>query len=318
MGSIAKQTWLLHLATISVCAYFSASAAGKLLIGLAPQPGRAAGRSSPAVPPAMVAEALAAPRDPASIVGRNIFCSACKPAPAETEAACGAGPTPAKETGPVLTTLKLTLTATLLSEEDPASSFACIVDGETQEARMYGVGARVPGDAVLTEVQARQVVLLHGGRSELLQLSGEGGTTAVASVTPEPGIASEAAARIEYKIPDPAAGLEDRARGIRRTGGSSYSVDRGILDRLFTDTSSRFIPTQKDGQANGFAMYAPRGSLPTLLGFFSGDILQSVNGQAVPTAEKAAEALRGLGSATSVSLTFTRKGTAITHDYQIR
>jgi type II secretory pathway component PulC len=304
MSAPRRDFWVIHLLTILVCAFFAARATGRLVGLLLDQtPTGQRTLAAAAAPP----EAAPAPRAITAVVSRNIFCSTCEvssgsDSPSEDEAG-----TPSST--PTKTSLKLKLLATLVREDNPAQSVACINDLATSRTGVYGVGAKLGDGVSVVEITLRQVVLRNGQRQELLTLGdGEG----------EPSRAQEG----QFRRPDPLEGLEGVASGIRQVADRKYSIDRAVLTKALSDTSLltgvRAMPSLRDGQPVGLAVYPKVGSIPSLLGIFGGDVLQTVNGQAITSPAKALEVMQGLRGASQLTLSFVRRGVPLTHDYTIR
>jgi type II secretory pathway component PulC len=301
-----RHFWVFHLLTILVCAFFAARATGQLVAGLLLDrmpTGRRMVASTAAQP-----EAPLPTRSIGAVVSRNIFCSTCE-ASAASEGPSEQGAAPDSDAAPTKTSLKLRLLATLVPKDDPGGSIAFIVELDTGQTGVHGVGSKLGDGVTVLEIALRQVLIRNGQRKELLTL-GDG------EAEPMP-TASEA-----FKRPDPLEGLEDVANGIRQVADRRYAIDRATLQKVLADSSLftgvRVIPSVKDGQTVGFAVYAKVGSIPSLLGIFGGDVLQSVNGQAITTPEKAREVIRGLLGASQMTLSFVRRGVPLTHDYLIR
>ena len=92
------------------------------------------------------------------------------------------------------TRLKLSLHGTF-SSADAALARAIIADERGNE-EMYAVGDILPGNAELSEIQSDKVILLRGGRYEILRLprdtiSGDTGTATISAAT---------ASRVDYDV----------------------------------------------------------------------------------------------------------------------
>lgn len=316
MRSLTKHLWALHLATISLCAFFAARAAANAVAGYLLQ-----------APPAKV-RTQPVPRAPEShtpapgvtrIIGRNIFCSTCEPVPEQKASEAAAGNESAgADTGPVASSLKLQLLATMVAD-DPSASLASILDPADNRVTIHGIGARLGGQASIIEIGARQVLLLNGRRQEILTL-GEGtpGGERLSSGGEEGSPAASIASISGFRTPEPLEGLESIAAGIRRTGGTRYSIDRGVYSKIVSEPQALVGSGTAGREGKGMTVHAEVGSLPSLLGLFNGDVLQSINGQTVTSAERAAEILRGLSAASQITLSFMRKGVTLSHDYSIQ
>ena len=91
--------------------------------------------------------------------------------------------------------------------------------------------------------------------------------------------------------------------------GTSGTAPRGV----------RVVPSMKNGQPNGFKLYAVRpSSVYAKLGLTNGDTLQSINGFELTSADKALEVYTKLREATQLQVEITRRGKPMTLNYSIR
>jgi general secretion pathway protein C len=307
---LRKHFWAVNLLTITLCALFAARAVGHLVESSLdePAPRRSAGLQ-PVLDP--LGSQPPSSRDITAILSRNIFCSTCeKVVETVTE------DKPANNE-PVKTSLNLRLLATLVSDEDNAWSFAIILDPGENKSRMYAIGSRLPGEATLTDVTERRVYLQNGNRNEFLELD-----------TEQSAVASTGIPRSEPVIsmkPSGLSGMEEEvARSIRKIGEGKYEVERAALNKVLANThllarSARIVPSVRNGQPNGFKLYAVRpGSLYSLLGMANGDTLSAVNGHPITTPDAALEVYTKLRNASHLSISFERQGKPMTHEYTIR
>jgi general secretion pathway protein C len=314
---LRKHFWAVNLCTIALCALFAARAVGRLVeSGLAEPPGR---KTGPAVAPT-VDTSLSAPtgRDISAILSRNIFCSACEKV-VETPSKGGTDDKPSNN-DPVKTSLNLKLLATLVSDEDKAWSFAVILDpGQTPgpgRSRMYAIGMKLPGEsATLTDVTDRRIYLLNGSRHEYLELDSNA----------QPAAAKTSGEPLVSLAPTGLSGVEEEvARSIRKISENKYEVARDALNKVLANTtilarSARIVPSVKNGQPNGFKLYAIRpGSLYSLLGMQNGDTLSAVNGHAMTTPDAALDVYTKLRNASHLTISFDRGGKTVTNEYDIR
>lgn len=83
--------------------------------------------------------------------------------------------------------------------------------------------------------------------------------------------------------------------------------------------SARIVPSARNGQPNGFKLYAIRpGSLYSLIGMQNGDTIHAINGHAITTPDKALEVYTKVRTASHLTIAFSRRGQTSTHDYTIR
>jgi len=294
---LRKYFWTVNLVTIAVCAGLAAHGIGQVVMAQVPRSSLRPG------PEARVAALFRTP-EVAPIVTRNIFCSSCEPAPESGPAAA--------EQAAVRTPLKLTLIATLVSE-DERWSYATIRDPEDERTRLYGIGSRLPGEAVVTDIEDREVTVRRGGRIESLTLAQQ----EEAAPPPKPAARARRAAR-------PRRGMENLAKAIRKVGPTHWEIERKALNEVLSNPtkiarSARIVPAVRNGKPNGFRLFAIRpGSFYALLGIRSGDTVQAVNGHPITTPDKALEIYTKLRSASHVAISFTRRGKPMTHEYSIR
>jgi general secretion pathway protein C len=290
---------------------------GRLVESKLPQPPQRRALPPPVSTSGPVDPGVQGPRDVTAILARNIFCATCEKV-IETPTKTEDSSQPASN-DPVKSSLNLKLIATLVSDDDKEWSFAAIHDPGTGATRMYGIGQKVPGDAVLTDVVDRRAYLQNGSRNEYLDLE-DGGAGAGHGQQPPAG-------------PEPLVSLrpgglssqeEEVAKSIRKVGEGKYEVERSGLNKVLANTtllarSARIVPSVKDGQPNGFKLYAIRpGSLYSLLGMFNGDTINAINGNPMTTPDKALEIYTKLRNASHISITFTRQAKTVTHEYTIR
>jgi general secretion pathway protein C len=72
---------------------------------------------------------------------------------------------------------------------------------------------------------------------------------------------------------------------------------------------ARIVPSFKNGEANGFKLFAIRpGSLYSKIGIQNGDIIHKINGFSMNSPDKALEVYQKLKSARSIDVELTRRG----------
>jgi general secretion pathway protein C len=310
---IRKYFWTINLVTIALCALFAAMAVGRIVEANLPPVKARRAASAPTLP-----STIASPqdRDIKPILARNIFCSTCEPIePTEPNPADPSAEPASNE--PVKTSLNLKLIATLVSH-DQAWSFAAIEDTGKEATRMYGIGTSISDGVVVTDIMTRRVLLQNGSRNEYLDLEdGEATQSSIEqNVPPRPTMG--------FHTPSPVPGMEEVSKGIRKVGEGKYEIQRSALNRVLANTtmlarSARIVPSVRNGKPNGFKLYAIRpGSLYSLLGMFNGDTINAINGHPITTPDKALEVYTKLRSASHVTISFTRRGTPVSHEYNIR
>jgi len=190
------------------------------------------------------------------------------------------------------TSLRLTLRGVY---QGAGNDFAIITDaGGKDEA--YRVGDALPGGATLAEIYPDRVILERNGRLETLKLprEGEGGRRARTMRGDARG-RSAAAGRLQV----PAGAGEVLAR---------------YRERLLTDPQSvmdvvRAEPYRRGGRIVGYRVYPGRDrELLAQVGLQPGDVITEVNGLGLDNPLNGLEIMRGLQSASQVSVKVLRNG----------
>ncbi len=190
------------------------------------------------------------------------------------------------------TRVALVLAGTLAAL-DPKQGLA-IIGESAQGARVYAVGASLPGGVRLHEVYPDRVVLDRDGSLETLPLPRQftGG-----------------------------AGPEAQAMGPAPLNPSALPVPplRESVQRLIAQGPDvigelmRPMPTYANGQLKGFRLYPGRDRDKfARLGLHPGDLVTQINGVPLADAQHGMEILRSLGNAGSANVTVERGGSTQT------
>lgn len=111
---------------------------------------------------------------------------------------------------------------------------------------------------------------------------------------------------------------------IQKVSETEFNVDRSVIDNVLENQatlmrSARIVPEQKDGKTVGIRLFGIRqDTLLGTLGMQNGDRLEKINGFDMASPEKALEAYARLRTATSLTVQLTRRGKALTIEYQIK
>lgn len=109
-----------------------------------------------------------------------------------------------------------------------------------------------------------------------------------------------------------------------RCANNRCTLRRATVDRILENTSMvsrsvRVVPAFKEGQPQGFKLFAIRpGSVFALLGLRNGDLVRSCNGLDMSSPDKALQAYSTLRSANEVKLDLERAGTRVVLTYVIK
>jgi general secretion pathway protein C len=183
------------------------------------------------------------------------------------------------------TRLKLSLHGTFSS--DDAELARAIIADERRNEEMYAVGDILPGNAELSEIQADKVILLRGGRYEILRLPRD-------TITGDEGgaiISAADASRVET--------TSERLRTLRQSLKQNPKSLFGLV---------RTIP-KKDDQGKMIGYILQPGREPELfeqMGLKPGDVVTRINDVNLNNLASGMQALRSVQSGDTVSMTVLR------------
>jgi len=185
------------------------------------------------------------------------------------------------------TRLKLSLHGTFSSAEKDLAR--AIIADERGNEEMYAVGDILPGNAELSEIQADKVILLRGGRYEVLRLPRD-------SITGESGITTISAATASRSDT-----TSERLQSLRQTLQQNPKSLFGLV---------RTIPKKDDqGKMIGYILQPGReADLFEQMGLKPGDIVTRINDINLDNIASGMQALRSVQSGDSVSMTVQRGG----------
>jgi len=185
------------------------------------------------------------------------------------------------------TRLKLSLHGTF-SSADAALARAIIADERGNE-EMYAVGDILPGNAELSEIQSDKVILLRGGRYEILRLprdtiSGDTGTATISAATESQATTTS-----------------ERLQALRQTLRQNPKSLFGMV---------RTIPKKDDqGKMIGYILQPGRErELFEQMGLKPGDVVTRINDVNLDNLASGMQALRSVQSGDTVSMTVQRGG----------
>lgn len=109
--------------------------------------------------------------------------------------------------------------------------------------------------------------------------------------------------------------------GIRKVGPYRYEVDRSLKDKfpIHAAQSARIVPAIRNGKPSGFKLFSiRRNSLFYGMGFQNGDVVRSVNGIDITSADMALKAYGVVKIASTVTIQIVRRGKPLTLTYVIK
>jgi general secretion pathway protein C len=261
--------------------------------------------------------AAAIHKDGQPIIARNLFNSTASDQPASEPASAPVEASPLSDAPADCSNASqdpsgATLRGTIVTTPKEFSNITVSENGSAGTS-IYWVGDKAfNSDAEVYEVHARKVFFKRSTGCTYLVLGEQGQAKAVAPVasTPAPAVAST-----DSSI---------TTEGISKTGENSYEISRDLINSKLGDLATlaneaKAIPNMKNGEFNGFKLYAIRStSVFSQIGMKNGDILQTVNGEKIDSLEKAMGLLSTLNSASSVQIGLQRRGQSVNMDYSIK
>ncbi|WP_428266106.1 type II secretion system protein GspC [Haliangium sp.] len=311
---IKKYFWLIGVLVVLASAALAGKGASHLLDGallgdsaeLSEPPPRTAQARRPAQPAVRSKAGKGAAE-------RNMFCSDCEPEeapPVDTEATDDPDAVPK-------TSLPLELLATNLARR-PDQSFATIRNISTESQGAYWAEQEIPGAGPVVRIAGTYVDFRNQSSNRLERIS----LLETAKVTRNPPPTGHPPPPRRDQPRDELSSMIDE--GIKKVSDDAYDVDRTLVDKLLANPMSvargaRIVPSVKDGQANGFKLYAIRpSSVYAKLGLRNGDTISSVNGFDLSSPDKALEVYTKVREASNLSVSVIRRGKPMQLNYNIR
>ncbi|MBK9070939.1 MAG: hypothetical protein IPL79_08065 [Myxococcales bacterium] len=293
---LRRHFWVVTAFTVLTCAYFAARMTGSLVAAKY----LADPKASPKLAVIIEPEAPAVrSKDGGSIVARHMFCSACSPV--ETAAAGPGGET----------SLPLVLIATNVGSV-PEYSFATVLNTATLHQGFYAVGDTIPGAGPIDHIYYKYLEFQNAGRVEKLMLLSDAAPASTPIVS---------AAVTAPPADDLAAALD---QGVKKINDSTYEISRALVDQILANPfglqkDAKVQPAVVKGKPVGLRLYSVKPSgVYGKIGLVSGDVINSVNGFDLTSAEQGLEAYSKLKQATNLELVITRRGQSVTMRYSIR
>ncbi len=250
---------------------------------------------------------------------------------AEGEECSPEGTCAMKDEEPEQTALNLQLVGTAVNGGDAGMTFATItLDGGPAQFLTVGSEVGTGGTATVIDIQPMAIYLKEGGKityQGLWQEQAKAGPIPPKGMPPTPGVSRPAPNMGAPVRPEPNAGgggEMDATKGVKRISDTEFQLDRQMIDQQLSDLTqlgmaARVIPNYKNGKYEGFKLVGVRpGSLYRAIGIRSGDILRSINGQAINSPNKAMELFNQLRSQSRITMEVERRGKIENFQYSIQ
>jgi general secretion pathway protein C len=322
-----KYAWTANLVLLFVAAWLTAKTVNTLV--------GAAIRPEPRAEVATVPTAPARPVLPTTLDVERLYKLIGQEPPREVETDVAQAPAAPQNcddprAAPSKSDLRLQLVVGVIAEL-ARQSLATIVDLNTREAHVVGVGDEVSGAKLLGLERVRDdsdatgngfrlvAIVCNKGTKEYLDYEGASGS-AGSEVASGPNIGYA-------PVPPPArpggAGARTPMEGVREVGQNKYEIDRDVIDKTLSNlntiaTQARIVPSFKNGAANGFKLFSIQpNSLYASIGIENGDVIQRVNGYEINSPEKALELYQKLRESQRVTIELERGGQVLRKEYSI-
>ena len=291
-----RRTWLVALVTILVCSAFAARAVAALAEArvLPPPATSPAVRTQPAP--------IAPPRpqlDGSDLVARNMFCSTCTPLVAEP------GPSG------TFSGKSAILIATAIGPK-ASDGRATVRVPETEAQGDFGLGDRIPGVGTIDRIGPASIDVVDVG-----------GVHATLRLLDLPATDRTAGAATPARDPSPAA-ADPYADSIKKIDDKTYEVKRDLVRDLVSGAAKpgkvRMMPiVSKDGEVGGVRVYGVTpGSLPAALGLKSSDVIDSINGEPIKSANQLLDLYAKIDKLDTVELGGKRAGKPLGLELRLR
>jgi len=313
---IKKYFWVTTLVVIVICSALAATAVGHVIEATALTDSdkpvkRVAVRPTPAAPGA--ADKGKPSKVGLAIADRNMFCSTCQ----VVAPVADTGPVPS-DGSPPITSLPLHLVATNVATNEK-HSFATVMNTQTNVTGLYRKGDEIPAAGPVVRVLGKYVEFENNSAHRVERISLLGGEapppppTAVAAAEPPPD---------DGKPKDDLLAAVDA--GVKKVDETTYEIDRSLVDKVLANPTAvargaRVVPSVKNGQPNGFKLYAIRpSSVYAKIGLMNGDTIHAVNGFELTSLDKGLEVYTKVKESTSLSVSITRRGKPLNLSYSIK
>lgn len=200
------------------------------------------------------------------------------------------------------TTLALALKGIIMAQPRSRALAIIVEKGKKSGEKLYGIGEKVPGNALISDILADRVILRRGGVLETLMLQNE-------------ERANLAKGGVEKRINN---------RAIVNLGdGVHWNIDSAYLNKRLADIPSLAkevgVEVYKENNVQkGYRLVSARGSkLLRDMGLQPGDILHEVNGVQLKSIHDGLSVYQNMRSAQKIRVVIGRNGRRETRIYEI-
>ncbi len=209
---------------------------------------------------------------------------------------------------PVKTALSFTLKGTIV-HVNPARSVTTVED-QTRKTLSYKVGDIIGGQAVITQIERGRVVFSNQNNNRLEYID----------------LPTDDKIKIAYDKPKPSESVISENSVVQRNGGQ-FQINRSDINTHLGQIheilqQARVVPhrVERDGVSviEGYTFAKiDKGSIYEDLGFQVGDIIKSVNGEAIHNPQKALELFDKFKTSSDVKVLVERDGKEVEYKYGV-
>jgi len=313
---IKKYFWVTTLVVIIVCSALAATAVGHVIEATALTDSDKPAKRAPMrpAPTAGTADKSKPSKVGLAIAERNMFCSECQPV---APVADTTGPVPS-DGSPPITSLPLKLVATNIASNEKLS-FATVQNTQNNVTGLYRQGDEIPSAGPVVSVVGKFVDFENKSSHRVERISLLGGEPAA---PPPTTVAAVEAPTEDGKPKDDLLAAVDA--GVKKIDETTFEIDRSLVDKVLANPTAvargaRVVPSVKNGQPNGFKLYAIRpSSVYAKIGLMNGDTIHAVNGFELTSLDKGLEVYTKVKESTSLSVSVTRRGKPLNLSYTIK
>ncbi len=214
---------------------------------------------------------------------------------------------------PVKATIQATLLGTIAGP--PRLSYCVVqVSGKTEVVK---IGELIGGQAEVLEINRGSVTILNNGRKEILTLYDE------REIPNRPSRPARGPAEPEPVTLQPTG---DAGAGfpVQEVAPGQFEIPKEEFEKSMSNlgpllTQARVVPNFKNGQIDGYKIFAIKpDSVYMSIGMQNGDVIQSINGVAIDSPEKALQLFQSLKTEKNFTINISRNDQPMTFNYNLR
>ncbi len=223
---------------------------------------------------------------------------------------------------PVESDLDVKLVGCMVAD-NPKYSLAMVQNGDSQQTYIVGPGDYLPEDSKVLRIKRDRIFINRNGQTEYIRLDKTiGGAPSPTSVNTRSGSGSNLE-RLQLNNDDPSANTGGETKTARQASQNRVVVKRESLEKQLDNPEqiareARFISNFQDGDRQGVKMVGvvPSGLFGDL-GFETGDVLRSVDGQKLTSKRQARTLIEKLEQKDKVGVVVEQDGSKVNRQFVV-